>query len=89
MSTQWIAASMGPSGTLYFDMVVNDCLVRDVWISEFTIKGRRTWQFVRAVHAGDQHNSKRFEVRCPMRDTFDEAKADAAMHFAELELEKH
>ena len=77
---EWRATSIGPSGTVYFDMVVNDCLVQDAWIAEFNIGGVRKWSFRRREHS---------EHWCPMRDTFDEAKADAAMFFAKRELEKH
>ena len=82
MSIEWIATSIGPSGTVYFDMVVNGCLMQDAWIAEFNIGGVRKWSFRRREHEHTEH-------WFPTRDTFDEAKEDAAKYFAERELEKH
>lgn len=68
--------------TVYHDMFVGGELRPNCWIAEFAVDKPRMYQFVFVGDAsGAQH-------RLPMRDTFDEAKADAAMHFAEIELER-
>lgn len=77
---EWRATSIGPAGTLYFDMFIDDVRVQDVWIVEFDMGGVRKWSFRRGASN---------EQWYPMRATLAEAKADAAMYFARRELEKH
>lgn len=83
-NVNWRASAVSAS-TVYHDMFLGDELVRDVWIAEFDLDGVRVFQFqfVR-IPVG----SRGMQVRAPMRSTFDEAKADAAMHYANEELER-
>jgi hypothetical protein len=81
-SINWRASAVSAS-TVYHDLFLGDTLVRDVWIAEFDLDGVRVFQFVR-IPVG----SMGMQVRAPMRSTFDEAKADAAMHYANEELER-
>lgn len=76
----WRATSVGPTGAVYFDMFIDDAVVQDVWIAEFDMDGARWWSFRIQSHG---------EYWFAARGTLDEAKADAAMYFAQRELEKH
>lgn len=87
----WRATSVGPTGAVYFDMFIDDAVVQDVWIAEFDMDGARWWSFRIKDGArwwspeGQSHGEYWFAAR----GTLDEAKADAAMYFAQRELEKH
>lgn len=70
--------------TIYHDMYVDGDCIPNAWIAEYTVEGKRVFQF---VHTKPQLGGG-FQHRTAVRDTFDEAKAAAAMHFAEIELER-
>lgn len=81
---EWRIFDIGLKGQMYHDMIVDGLRVPNCWIVEYDLAGQgRVYQFVQTI------DFRTSESREPMRGTFDEAAADAAMFFANRELEKH
>lgn len=86
MNATWkLSEFNGNTGNLYYDLMTPDGKREtSAWIVEYTLAGQgRVFQFVQTI------DWNTVEQRHPMRKTFDEAKADAAMFFAKRELERH